>query len=173
MEDLSTTGLRIRRRDGDVRLRTAYADHAEELFRLACRSLGHPGLAEEIVQETFVRAWRAEDRLDAARASVRTWLFVIARNLIVDAARSHTARRLVPVSDGADDLLRALEVEQALAQLAEEHRHVIVEIHYRGRNSADVAAELGVPPAALRTRMFYALKALRLALEEMGWSHGD
>lgn len=155
MADLTTLGSRYRRREGDVRLRAAYADHAEELFGLAFRALRDRDRAEQVVQETFVRAWRAEDRFDASRAAVRTWLLVIARNLIVAARGEHVLM---------------LEVEQALAQLSEEHRHAVVEIHYRRRPLAEVAAELDVPLAALRRRMFYGLKALRLALEEMGWS---
>ena len=59
---------------------------------MAHRALNDDGLAEEVVQETFLRAWRAADRYDAQRSSLRTWMFAIARNVTIDLARARSAR---------------------------------------------------------------------------------
>ena len=69
--------------------------------------------------------------------------------------------------------MRSWEVEEALRKLGEEHRVALVEVHYKGRPYADVARDLGVPPGTVKSRVFYGLRAMRLALEEMGWSDGD
>lgn len=178
------SGLRLRRRRRDeeeAELREAYADHGGELFGMVFRSLGDRSLAEEVVQDTFVRAWRARERFDAGRGSQRTWLFSIARNLIIDAARARAARPrsggpLAEERDKAADedptegVLLSMQVEEALSRISDDHRHVIFEVHYRGRSYAEVAEELGTAPGTLRSRMYYGLKSLRLVLEEMGIS---
>lgn len=159
-------------------LRRAYAAHGGELYRLARRSLGDEGLAEEAVQETFLRAWRAADRFDPHLASLRTWLFAIARNVVVDLARRRAVRpRVVPmeeapqrVEDATDALLRSFQVEEALRRLSPDHRQALVRVYYGGRQPKEVADELGLPPGTVRSRVFYGLRALRLALEEMGWA---
>ena len=74
------------------------------------------------------------------------------------------------MEDGTEALLRAFQVEEALRRLSPDHRTVIVEVYYRGRPAAEVAEELGIPAGTLRSRVFYGLRALRLALEEMGWT---
>lgn len=160
----------------------AYAAHGRELYRFAYRSLGDSGLAEEAVQTAYLRAWRAADRFDDQLGSLRTWLFAIARNVIVDLARARTARppvaafdfgavdeRSAQPSDDLDRLLSCWQVEEALRKLSPDHRVVLVETYYRARPYGDVAAELGVPVGTVKSRVFYALRALRLALEELGW----
>ncbi len=173
--------LRSRRRDGDEQaLRSAYDAHAGELFGFALRSLGDRGLAEEVAQETFVRAWRSRERFDERRGSLRTWLFSIARNLIIDSVRARNARPaqaggkpnsdLAETAEAADERsLRGMLIADAMERLSEDHRVVIREIYLRDRRYEDLAGELGVPPGTLRSRTYYALKSLRLALEEMGW----
>jgi RNA polymerase sigma-70 factor (ECF subfamily) len=157
-------------------LRAAYSAHGGELYGFARRALDDDGRAEEAVQETFLRAWRAADRFDPHIASLRAWLFSICRNVIIDATRARACRPLsgaasadAAVDDDIDGVLRAWQVEEALRRISADHRFAITETYYRGRVAADLAAELGVPAATVRTRLFYGLKALRLALEEMGW----
>ena len=159
-------------------MRAAYAAHGEELYGFAARVLGDRGLAEEAVQETFLRAWRAADRFDPGIASLRTWLFSIIRNVVNDMWRAREARpSVVPVGREAaeeDPLERAVvawQVEEALRRIGEDHRKVIVDTYYRGRSCGQVAAELRIPEGTVRSRLYYGLRALRLALEEMGWSH--
>jgi RNA polymerase sigma-70 factor (ECF subfamily) len=161
--------------DSDTAVRAAVQAHSGELFGFALRALGDQGLAEEVVQETFVRAWRAGRRFDPDIASLRTWLFAILRNVIVDAARARTVRPGVApavdvaVADNIDDLMRSWVVEEALHRLSDEHRRAVVEVYYHGRSAVDVGADLGVPAATIRSRLFYGLRALRLSLDELGW----
>jgi RNA polymerase sigma-70 factor (ECF subfamily) len=163
-------------------VRAVYAAHGPELYRFALRSLGDVGLAEEAVQETFVRAWQASDRFDELLGSLRTWLFAIVRNVVIDLGRARAVRpRLHDGSghseidltavdaDSVDRALAAWQVEEALRRLGDEHRVALVEVHYKGRSYADVAADLNVPVGTVKSRVFYALKAVRLALEELGW----
>lgn len=168
------------RDENDVR--AAYAAHGAELYRFALRSLGDAGLAQDAVQETFLHAWRAASRFDPARASLRVWLFSIARNVVIDSARRRNRpswatvavdeaalhEGLEPVPDSSEEVLRLWLVEEAVRRLSEEHRQVIVETYLRGRSYDDLSSECGVPVGTLRSRCFYALKALRLTMEEMG-----
>ena len=74
---------------------------------------------------------------------------------------------------GPDALDRALEewqVAEALRTLSTPHRQAIVETYYRGRSVAEAAAALGVPPGTIKSRLYYGLRAMRLALEERGWT---
>lgn len=164
-------------------VRAVYAAHGPELYRFALRSLGDAGLAEEAVQETFVRAWQAADRFDDRLGSLRTWLFAIVRNVVIDLSRARAVRpRLVdgrhaeaaessgPRVDDVDRVLATWQVEEALRRVADEHRVALVEVHYKGRPYAEVAADLNVPVGTVKSRVFYALKAVRLALEELGWT---
>ena len=160
-------------------MRAAYDAFGGELYRMARRALNDDGLAEEAVQETFLRAWRASDRHDPRRSSLRTWLFAIARNVTIDLARARSARpqptrteveHTQKVQDTAEESLRAWEMEEALRLIAPHHRHAIVQTYYRDRPCAEVAAEAGVPVGTMRSRLYYGLKALRSVLEERGWS---
>ena len=164
----------------DEGLRMAYRAHGTELYGMALRTLGDRGLAEEAVQETFVRAWSAGERFDPELGSLRTWLFAIGRNVVIDLSRARAVRpRLsehAEIEDRADDredpyahALLAWEVEEALRRLGEAHRTVLIETYYRARPYAEVAAELGIPEGTVKSRVYYALRALRNALEEMGF----
>ena len=159
----------------------AYAAHGRELYRFAYRSLGDRGLAEEAVQTAYLRAWRAADRFDEQLGSLRTWLFAIIRNVIVDMARARNVRPPLAADDNVgmgaelndehaiERMLVSWQVEEALRKLSEDHRVVLIETYYRARPYSDVAAELGVPVGTVKSRVYYALRALRLALDELGW----
>jgi RNA polymerase sigma-70 factor, ECF subfamily len=161
------------KRERDVR--EAYAAHSGELFGFAVRSLGDAGLAEEAVQETFLRAWRAGDRFDPQLGSLRTWLFAILRNVVIDLGRARAVRPGVaergiePSVEPLEQALLSWQVEEAMRRIGEDHRRVLVETHYRGRPYAEVAKELGVPEGTVKSRVYYGLRALRNALEEMGY----
>jgi RNA polymerase sigma-70 factor (ECF subfamily) len=161
------------KRERDVR--EAYSAHSGELYGFALRSLGDAGLAEEAVQETFVRAWRAGDRFDPQIGSLRTWLFAILRNVVIDLSRARASRPHVaeggiePTVEPLEQTLLAWQVEEAMRRIGDDHRRVLVETHYRGRPYAEVAAELGVPEGTVKSRVYYGLKALRVVLEEMGY----
>jgi RNA polymerase sigma-70 factor, ECF subfamily len=160
-------------REHDVR--EAYAAHAGELYGFAMRSLGDSGLAEEAVQETFLRAWRAGDRFDPQIGSLRTWLFAILRNVVIDLGRARAVRPEVaeggvePSVEPLDDALLTWQVEEAMRRIGDQHRQVLVETYYRERPYAEVATELGVPEGTVKSRVYYGLRALRVVLEEMGY----
>ena len=168
-------GRLLARDDG---LRAAYLAHGGELYRFALRSLGDAGRAEEAVQETFVRAWRAADRFDESLGSLRTWLFAISRNVVIDLSRARAARPpLAPAVDdeppdggqSVEEAALAWLVEEALRRLSSEHRDAVVEVHYRGRTYEEAGRALSVPPGTVKSRVYYGLRALRLVLEELGW----
>jgi len=156
-------------------LRGAFQAHGGELYGYARRSLGDPGLAEEAVQETFVRAWRARDRFDPSLGAMRSWLFAIERRIVIDLARSRALRSTDPMPedistpDDVEDAMVSWQVEEAIRRLRPEHRQVLVEVYYHGRRSRELATELAIPEGTVRSRLFYALRALRLVLDEMGW----
>jgi RNA polymerase sigma-70 factor, ECF subfamily len=156
-------------------VREAYAAHAAELYGFAVRSLADSGLAEEAVQETFLRAWRAGERFDPQIGSLRTWLFAILRNVVIDLGRARASRPGVaeggvePSVEPFDEALLSWQIEEAMRQIGEQHRQVLVETYYRGRPYAEVAAELGVPEGTVKSRVYYGLRALRVVLEEMGY----
>ena len=160
-------------------MRAAYDAFGGELYGMSRRALSDDGLAEEAVQETFLRAWRASDRHDPQRSSLRSWMFAIARNVTIDLARARSVRpeRTGPevehtqvAKDTTEESLRAWEMEEALRHIGPHHRHAIVETYYRDRPCAEVAAEAGVPVGTMRSRLYYGLKALRSVLEEREWT---
>jgi RNA polymerase sigma-70 factor, ECF subfamily len=166
-----SAGALTRERD----VREAYAAHAGELYGFATRSLGDAGLAEEAVQETFLRAWRAGKRFDPQIGSLRTWLFAILRNVVIDLGRARAARPSVAEGEAEvsvepfEETLLAWEVEEGMRRIGDQHRRILVETYYRGRPYAEVATELGIPVGTVKSRVYYALRALRIALEEIGY----
>ncbi|SEG79264.1 RNA polymerase sigma-70 factor, ECF subfamily [Thermomonospora echinospora] len=158
-------------------LRALYAEHGGPLLGYALRLTGGDRQqAEDVVQETLVRAWRHPEALTGR--PVRPWLFTVARNLVVDAHRARQSRppetglhEHAALPDGGDDIDRALEswmVAEALADLSPPHRAVLLETYYRGRSVAEAAKVLGIPAGTVKSRTYYALRALKLALEERG-----
>ena len=157
-------------------VRDAYEAHPGEHYGFALRSLEDPGLAEEAVQDTFLRAWRAGERFDPELGSLRTWLFAILRNVIIDLGRARASRPGVTGAELPDvghepfeEILLTWQVEEALRRIGEQHRRVLVETYLRGRPYGEVATELGVPEGTIKSRVYYGLRALRNALEEMGY----
>ena len=124
----------------------------------------------------MLRAWRKPSVLDEEQGSARAWLFAVARRIVVDEWRSARSRREIPVdeppelaeADQVDAMLDQSIVAEALDRLTPEHRAVIVECYYRGRTTAEAAEALHIPVGTVKSRTHYALRALRLAMQEMG-----
>jgi RNA polymerase sigma-70 factor (ECF subfamily) len=161
--------------DADAAVRQLYARHAPALRRYVERFCPDRASADDIVQETFIRAWRHLPQLSSGDVPVRPWLYRVARNLLIDADRAARSRpvtvRPQPAEEGRDDtgLDRVLDqqlVADALDQLSPAHRAVLVETFYRGRTLAKVARQLGIPDSTARSRLHYALQALRRQLED-------
>jgi RNA polymerase sigma-70 factor, ECF subfamily len=157
-------------------LRVLHDEHGPALWRYVVWLTGDRQLAEDIVQETLLRAWRRPNILDQSGGSARAWLFTVARNLVVDEHRSARARHEIgtdtlpeqATADGTDALLDAWLVSDALTELTEEHRLVIVHAYYRGQSTAEMSRELQIPEGTVKSRLHYALRALRLVLQERG-----
>lgn len=164
--------------DRDSALPALYDLYARRLFGIGLRLLGDRGLAEELVQETFVRLWRSAGRFDPERGSVATFVFTLARRAAVDLHRRASSRPLAELND--DDLERSdaaepgeefehvvlgLEVREALDALSKEQRSVL-ELYYReDLTQQQIADRLGLPLGTVKTRTFYGLKALKVELE--------
>lgn len=165
-------------RSDEAALRALYDAHAGALLAYAIRLTGGDrGRAEDVVQETMLRAWRHRDAMDESRGPIRPWLFTVAHHVAIDAYRARAARptevgdavlEAVPAADDIDVHLDRLLISDAMAALSPEHRSVLIETYYRGRSVAEAAESLGVPPGTVKSRTFYALRALKLALAERG-----
>ncbi|MGJ9373786.1 sigma-70 family RNA polymerase sigma factor [Nesterenkonia sp. CF4.4] len=168
--------------DVPLDIQKAFAEHAGALFGFALNALSDRAEAEDCVQEAFIRAWRSKERYSSARGSVRTWLFAITRNLVIDALRARTRRpapteleKLEWASESVTEDLRIVEqlaFYQSLATLTFEHRQVIAAVQLHGVAYQELSEQTGVPVATLRTRMYYGLKALRVALADDA-RHGE
>lgn len=160
-------------------MRSLYRTYGGELYGFALNCLGDRGLAEEIVQDVFTRVWRHAESFDPDRATFRTWIYGIARNAIIDIERRRSVRpglvaredEVGEIAASNDSIERALlgwQVSAALARLTPEHRQVIRLAHFQGLRLREIAELTGLPLGTVKSRVSYALRGLRLALEEMG-----
>jgi RNA polymerase sigma-70 factor, ECF subfamily len=165
--------------DNDVALmQQLHEEHAAALWRFSLRLVGHDeGRAEDVVQETMLRAWRHRSVLESSPPALRAWLYTVARNIVTDDWRRQRNHRETPVAevperstsdDAVDHMLLSWVVAEAITRLSSEHRAVLLECYYRGRPVAEAARRLGVPEGTVKSRTHYALRALRLTLEERG-----
>ncbi|RZS39217.1 RNA polymerase sigma-70 factor (ECF subfamily) [Herbihabitans rhizosphaerae] len=151
-------------------IRGLYEEHGRALLAYATRLLRDRAAAEDVVQETLVRAWRNPDVLVNGKGSVRAWLLTVTRNLVTDRYRARAARphevaeqpQSPPVqSDHAEGVVNSMMVAEALDQLSPGHRDVLREVYLNGRTAAEAAAVLGVPTGTVKSRSHHALRALR------------
>ncbi|KXK59569.1 sigma-70 family RNA polymerase sigma factor [Micromonospora fluostatini] len=163
----------------DRLIRLLYAEHAGPLLMFVMRLTGGDRQrAEDIVQETLLRAWRNAHRLGAqGQGSLRPWLVTVARRIAIDEHRSEQARpaetydrdlTAFAEADSTDRVLRTMTVADALRTLSQSHREILVATYFRGRTVPEAAEELGLPLGTAKSRVYYALRALRTALQERG-----
>lgn len=161
-------------------VRSLYAEYGRMLLGYAYRLTGDRQRAEDVVQETLLRAWRHAESLSAERGSVRSWLLTVARNVVVDMARARQVRPLeiggsasdiavagTSVPDQTADVENAVVVERALAGLSPEYRAVLVEVYLNGRTATEASRALGIPVGTVKSRTYHALRALRARLTEI------
>jgi RNA polymerase sigma-70 factor (ECF subfamily) len=161
--------------DDDTVIRALYDKYRRPLFGYVLRSVGDRQYAEDIVQETMARAWTHAAELDPDQAG--RWLFTVARNLVISGHRKRAARvtevpiddrEFAALGDDIDHVLQVWQVIEVMRGLSHDHRQVIVELFYKRRTVNEAAVVLGVPPGTVKSRSYYALHALRAALEERG-----
>lgn len=164
---------------GNGFLAALHAEHREPLLRFTRRLLPRdPHRAEDVVQECMFRAWRNSGILTAEGAKVRSWLFTVARNLIVDWARRDTARPVVfgdddfdllpGGSDFADEVVERCVVEEGMAQLTEMQREALDQVYRQDRTRQRAAAVIGVPVGTVKSRVHHAT----IAMTEVLAGHG-
>jgi RNA polymerase sigma-70 factor (ECF subfamily) len=167
-------GRRPKRRedspDSQALISGLVAEHGGALIAYATRLTGDRHAAEDVVQETLVRAWQHPEVLINGKGSVRGWLLTVARNIVIDQARARGARPTEvaespttdPLTgDHSDDVVDTMTMMGLLSELPDEHRHVLVELYYRGKTVTETADALGIPPGTVKSRSFYALRVLR------------
>jgi RNA polymerase sigma-70 factor (ECF subfamily) len=158
-----------------------YDEDAAALWRYARRLTGDEARAQDVVQETLLRAWQHPEVADNNERSARAWLFTVARNIVIDETRTARFRRElstpddVGAFDGAcpdevDAAMDRLLIGDALARLTPEHREVVRRSYFQGWTTAQIAADLGIADGTVKSRLHYALRALRLVLSEMGFT---
>ncbi|MGW3889972.1 RNA polymerase sigma factor [Micromonospora chokoriensis] len=156
-------------RDED-RFRRAYAEDFESLLAYALRRVAHPEDAADVVAETFLVAWRRRQDLPVA-GDARLWLYGVARRVLANHHRGGVRRQrlgerlrqqiVASVADPGSEVPERLAVRAALAGLAELDREVLMLTVWEGLQPHEVAAVLGVGPAAVRTRLSRARTRLR------------
>ncbi|WP_301146159.1 sigma-70 family RNA polymerase sigma factor [Mycobacterium simiae] len=160
-------------------MKALYDEHAAVLWRYALRLTGDRSHAEDVVQETLLRAWQHPEVVGDTERSARAWLFTVARNMIIDDRRSARYRNVVgsldeegaPEQATPDEVNAALDrllIAEAMTQLSVEHRAVIERSYYRGWTTAQIAADLEIAEGTVKSRLHYAVRALRLTLQELG-----
>ena len=151
-----------------------YERYAQIIFNLCVRILKDEAEAQDVLQEIFLQIWREAERFDASRASVKTWLFTIARSRSLDRYRSRktvrdrleeqTEDQLQQIPDRAD--LQGASVAQqyvlsALSQLSPEQRLVLELSYYEGLTQEEIAERLKEPLGTIKSRIRAALIKLR------------
>jgi RNA polymerase sigma-70 factor, ECF subfamily len=132
-------------------IRSLYEEHGRSLLAYATRLTGDRAAAEDVVQETLLRAWKHAEAMVNQRGSVRGWLLTVAE----------TPGTGPVAGDHAENVVNSMVVLDALDRLSTEHREVLVELYYRGRTVSEAAQVLGVPPGTVKSRSYYALRAMR------------
>ncbi|GIF25609.1 RNA polymerase sigma-70 factor (ECF subfamily) [Actinoplanes tereljensis] len=152
-------------------MRELHAAHGEPLRRYLMRlTMGERHLADDLLQDTMLKAWRNMDTVPVTPDLARPWLFTVARRVFIDATRKRQVRNaraavaeyqeIPSVSDHAEQIANVRSVRTALSALGEQHREVLVELYYNDVTPRELAERLNVPEGTVRSRRFYALRAL-------------
>ena len=157
-------------------LETLYDAHHRQAIGLAYRILSDLGDAEEVVQEVFLNAWRAQHQYDASRGSTHAWILAMVRNRSIDALRSRRRRPVQPLAEGVDPAdaadvpaeaasnVDAAAARQALNALPPEQKQVIELAYFGGLSHTEIATQLAAPIGTVKGRIRLGLDRLRVAM---------
>ncbi len=163
--------------DQSALLRAIHDAHSQDLLRYVLRlTRGDMPFAEDVVQESLLRLWRKPEVLEQSSESARKWLFTVARNLVIDDRRSARFSRELQTDDmperpSLDAIGPAVDkwvLADALKSLSDDHRKVVVRAYYLGQTVADIAIHEQIAEGTVKSRLHYAMRALRNALQERG-----
>ncbi len=160
----------------DQLLTILYSAHADPVRRFVGGHVADAQARDDIVQETFVRAWRNIDRIDVENGNPRSFLFTTAHNLMVDQWRSQSRHRevlvdtemTVPTTDAVNKSLERILIGESLRRLSPDHREVIKALYFDDLTVAEAADRLNVAVGTVKSRSYYAVRALRAVFDEMG-----
>ncbi|MGI5229448.1 sigma-70 family RNA polymerase sigma factor [Actinoallomurus sp. CA-142502] len=156
-------------------VRSLYAQYRPALLAYVTQMLSDPYQAEDVVQETMVRAWRNAHLLTPERGSVSAWLKRVAHNVAVDKVRARRARPaeinvaeapMQILNDHSANVVESIHVKRALDRLSPAHRAALQQVYFADRTAEQAAKVLGVPVGTVKSRVYNALKNLRLLLKE-------
>jgi RNA polymerase sigma-70 factor (ECF subfamily) len=172
----TTEGAAVGTSQREAVLQDLHDRHAAELWRFALRLTRDPHVAEDVVQEALLRAWRDPQLETRNEHQARAWLFTVVRNLVIDRWRSAAVRHELAgadyhdpgVADRSGEVLDRWLIADGLATLSQDHRRVITAAYYEGRSVAEIASELRIPEGTVKSRLHYGLRSLRLVLQEKG-----
>jgi RNA polymerase sigma-70 factor, ECF subfamily len=162
------------RNDPDDAARRLYRKYHMELFRFGVHVLHDQALAEDMVQETFIKFCQQARNYDPGRGPVRGWLFTMARSVAYDIARRPSSRPFLPVEDfqlppqydTVDQALTVLTVDQALDKLPSIHADVMRLVR-DGLTHSEIAGRLGIPIGTVKSRSAKAADTLRAELASL------
>jgi RNA polymerase sigma factor (sigma-70 family) len=165
-------------RDDDAIVTALYRAYRDPLLTFVVRlTAGDRGHAEDVVQETMVRAWREAGRLDLSGPSLMPWLATVARRIVIDEHRRKQVRPSesgegavadMPVDDDSTATILRVAVADAMRELSPSHRAILNETILRDRTVNQAAAALGIPVGTVKSRVYYALRAMQVVLTERG-----
>jgi len=151
-----------------------HAEHSRPLLNFLSGLTGERHAAEDLLQETMIRAWRHLDSVPLESENARRWLFTVARRVAIDAVRMRRARpaetsvldltRIATVDDTPETVLAIHALRAAVDGLSQAHRRILSELYFEGRSTRETANRLGVPVGTVKSRAHYALRTLRDAV---------
>jgi RNA polymerase sigma-70 factor, ECF subfamily len=164
--------------EDDANITALYQTYRAPLMAFVLRQTGGDRQhAEDVVQETMVRAWREAGRLDMSGPSLMPWLTAVARRIVIDEHRRRRARPAetgegavtdTPVDDDAPATVLRVAVADAMRQLTSSHRQILHETILRDQTVGKAAESLGIPLGTAKSRVHYALRVLEVVLVERG-----
>jgi RNA polymerase sigma-70 factor (ECF subfamily) len=162
----------------------AYTDlvarYGEPVRAYLLRLTRNRNVADDVYQETLLKAWRHRHSLIGREGSVRSWLYTVAHNAAVDLMRGRRAQPVTgeiwdslqpPVPDHADAVVTTAALLPALRRLSAEQRVVLFELYYRRSTVIEAARAIGIPPGTVKSRAHYAVRALRAELMPSAVAH--